>query len=161
MIQSTVKKTKKVYCSACGGTTLVPVMDLPSFPLTGIYLQDQAEEDTNIDQGLTICEECGHAQLLYSIAPDYIYDQTYTHRSSTSPLATKGNDFFIEFLDRVTEGRTFKKIVEIGCNDLYLLKKIKNKGERLLGVDPIWRDKDHEINHKIKVVGKFVEEVDF
>jgi len=109
---------------------------------------------------LMLCRDCGHAQLLYVFDPHAVYDQRYTHRSSISALATQGNDFFCDFLEKVTQRRSFRRVVEVGCNDLYLLRRLQHKGEVLWGVDPIWRGKEAPERGKLRVLGKFIEEVD-
>ena len=161
MENSGVQKFEKASCSACGGENLDLVIELPDFPLTGVYVKEEQKKNTNLDQGLCLCSSCGHGQLLYTIDPNTIYDQTYFHRSSESPIATMGNDFFSIFLEKITSGRKFKSIVEVGCNDLYLLKKIAHQADQLLGVDPIWKGNDHVVDGKIQVAGGFIEDVDF
>lgn len=156
-----ITRTLNDSCSVCGNTDLPIVMDLPRFPITGVYVaKREPERFPNMDQALLFCRECSHAQLQYVIDPNYLYDKTYTHRSSASPIATSGNDFFIGFLNTVVGGKTFERILEIGCNNLYLLKKIKDRGHRLLGVDPIWAGNDQKVDGNISVAGKFIENVD-
>ena len=136
-------------------------MDLPQLPLTGIYVDRPCPgRYPDFDQALMFCADCGHAQLLNAIDPDYLYVQTYSHRSSSSDVAMQGNDFFYSFLERIAQGRNFKAVVEVGCNDLDLLKKLQSKGERLFGIDPIWRHAERPRDSKITVIGKFIEEVD-
>ena len=162
MTSTPVAKQQKVACSVCEGSNLTQILDLPEFPITGIYLEQPAtEEYRGIDQGFMLCADCGHGQLLYSVDPNYIYGPTYWHRSSASPIATSGNDFFADFINRFVGDQTFNLIVEIGCNDLYLLRKMAHKGRRLYGIDPIWRGRESQETGDIKVLGRFVEEVDF
>ncbi|MBI3252528.1 MAG: methyltransferase domain-containing protein [Candidatus Omnitrophica bacterium] len=135
-------------------------MDLPQFPLTGIYVDRPRPECYPVfDQMLALCEDCGHAQLSNVIDPEYLYVQTYSHRSSRSAIARQGNDFFYSFLKGFLARRTFHTVAEIGCNDLYLLKKIQTKAKRLVGIDPIWKDRPLK-EGKIRVLGKFADEVD-
>lgn len=159
--ENVVLKRQKTTCSVCGNHRLTLLFELPDFPLTGIYVKDPVEgEYRNIDQGFQLCQACGHGQLLYTVDPEYLYLDTYSHRSSLSPIATSGGDFFIRFLEEITNGRTFQRVVEVGCNDLYLLRKMESKGERLLGVDPIWQGKEQRVTEKIRVCGKLIEDID-
>ena len=64
-------------------------------------------------------------------------------------------------MEDVAPGQVFKRVVEIGCNDLYLLDAISHKGECLFGIDPIWEGKEPPSSGKMSVIGKFVEEVEF
>jgi len=157
-----LKNSIKLKCSICCNENLVQAIKLPNLPLTGVFVKDPSEKNSiGIDQGLNVCPECGHAQLKYLVDPDYLYGQSYYHRSANSSISTSGNDFFLNFLRTVSGEKNFRKILEIGCNDAYLLKNIQEMGEALVGIDPIWKNKDTQISEKIKLVGGFIEETDF
>lgn len=150
---------RRTWCAACGGHT-VPVLSLPALPLTGIFVPlGGGAEHTPVDQELVRCKRCGHCQLLNTLDPVYLYQESYTHRSGQSPVATRGNDFFISFLNELACGKRFECAVEIGCNDLYLLKKIEASASRLYGFDPIWRDCGPRDAGQIVVSGKFAEDI--
>ena len=147
-------------CSACGHAGLEQVLDLPDLPLTGIFVSPSTRSDyPNFDQALMRCPSCGHAQLRESVDPIYLYQDTYTHRSSLSPISTRGNDFFHRFIEDVAGDRHFESVAEIGCNDLYLLKKLKSRATHLTGFDPIWKDHEPVEAGDIRVFGKYIEEI--
>jgi SAM-dependent methyltransferase len=153
---------QRAGCAVCGNISPSEVLALPQLPLTGIYVKDHAGDNKypNIDQALDLCEECGHGQLRYLLDQTYLYEDTYTHRGSESPIAVGVNDFFADWLELLAPGRRFHRIIDAGCGDLYLLKKVAHRGERLLGIDPIWRGNDHIVNEKILVRGQFIQDVD-
>lgn len=158
---------QRTHCAICNHSPLVKAIDLPKLPLTGLYIDPSTNPADlpehvreGFDQALLLCDNCGHGQLLNVIDSCYIYDDTYTHRGSKSAIATAGNDYFVEFLKKIAPGRTFQRAVDIGCNDLYLIKKLEPFAKRLAGVDPIWKNQDHQCSEKIQVLGGFVEEVD-
>jgi cyclopropane-fatty-acyl-phospholipid synthase len=105
------------------------------------------------------CEACGHAQLRDTVDPSYLYQETYTHRSSASAISAGGNDFLLSFLNDITQDRNFDCIAEIGCNDLYLLKKLGARSPHLVGFDPIWKDQPYAGSAAIQVHGKYIEEI--
>lgn len=147
-------------CHVCGSDHLEIVFEAPAMPLTGIYLKKGTSETLpTFDQSFMFCPECGHGQLRNLIASSVLYDDTYTHRTSTSAIATKGNDFFYEQLLKITNGRLFNALLEVGCNDLYLLHKTQGLAKRNIGIDPIWNGRDHDLNSSTKVLGRFVEEI--
>lgn len=155
-----VIKRRNSSCAVCKASDPLQVLDLPALPLTGIYLEHPSSAKVPpVDQGLLLCR-CGHAQLMNILDPSFVYDATYTHRASLSPIATGGNEFFCQFLKNVVGRRRFKRVVDVGCNDLYLLRKLEPLGKRLLGIDPIWRGREPEPSAKTKVLGRFIEEVD-
>lgn len=131
-------------CCVCGSSTLETIIDLPNLPLTGIYYptKDLSIKSPKYDQALNICSKCGHGQLKQAIDPLIVYDNTYTHRSSSSSISVGGNDFFANKLKIFDSLGKDKVLLEIGCNDGYLLKQLSPKIKFGYGIDPIW------INHK-------------
>jgi hypothetical protein len=146
-------------CAVCDGDGLAHLIDLPNFPLTGIFLDQPGPPQTH-DQGFLFCEACGHGQLTDILPPETLYGPDYWHRSSKSPIATAGNDFLYTFIASIQPRLNFKFIVEVGCNDLYLLKEFDWLRSRLVGIDPIWKGKESDYLGKIEVIGKFIEDVE-
>jgi len=139
------------------------IFDLPNLPLTGIYSKTGQDPAFPFhDQGLLVCCKCGHGQLRYFLDGGSLYNDTYGFRTSTSSTASGGSRFFAEFLGKVFRERKFKRILEFGCNDVYLLNLISNRADRLLGVDPILKGREAEFRtEKIEIIGDRVEAVDF
>ncbi len=146
-------------CLLCGGG-LIAVFDLPALPLTGLYVPDPAVDEQRFDQGLMLCRKCGHGQLARFLPARTLYDDSYAHRSSASPIAVAGNDVLYDFIAALGAGRRFRQIVEIGCNDLYLLKKLLSLGDAALGIDPIWRGRDGEMAPGLHVLGGLLEDTE-
>src|SRR3989344_2054170 len=159
----TVSVTHKQRCTICRSISLAPVLDLPQLPLTGIYVEGHERDDRfpKVDQTWMLCLECGHGQLKYIIDPEYLYEDTYTHRGGVSPIASGGNDFFTEFVNRVAGQQHFRLLVDVGCSDLYLLRKLRSRADQAVGVDPIWIGKNHVSPEGIRVIGKYVEQVNW
>lgn len=129
-------------CNVCQSDRVEPLWKLPSFPLTGIY-QDEYNPASIIneyDQELQFCNDCTHAQLGNQIDPIFLYRDTYTHRTSESPISTSGNRFLLNYIKSTTHNIFFSQILEIGCNDLLLLESLTDRSKSLAGIDPIWPD---------------------
>lgn len=95
------------------------------------------------------------------IDPEILYESSYSFRTSGSASSVSGNDFFHEFIKQVIKNRQFKTIIEIGCNDLYLLNKLKDDAERLIGIDPILRKSDEILpDSRISIIGDFFDNID-
>jgi hypothetical protein len=135
------------------------VFEAPNLPLTGVYLEHGSEQLPTFDQAFMFCMECGHGQLQHVIASSVLYDETYTHRTSLSPIATRGNDFFLSQVFKVVRNRKFRSLLEVGCNDLYLLNRTQDLAEHSVGIDPIWIGKDHSLGPKTRVLGRFIEDL--
>tara|TARA_B100000809_G_scaffold115417_1_gene113589 strand:- start:1191 stop:2414 length:1224 start_codon:yes stop_codon:yes gene_type:complete len=156
-----VRVTRRQECSACTATDLATQLRLPGLPLTGVFVHpEDRDRYSNFDQALLRCTACGHVQLQATIDPVYLYQETYTHRSSLSPISTRGNDFFLSFLNDLTGDQRFSCVAEVGCNDFYLLNKLKHRGDSLVGFDPIWKDLPLPDAGPIQVKGKYIEEID-
>ncbi len=126
-------------CAVCGNEYGAPSIDLPALPFTEVYVRKPLKEKVGfLDQKFYICPKCGHGQLSYIIDPKALYDRAvYFHQTSHSNTAKLSINFFVSFLDRVLKNKTFSNVIEIGCNDLYLLRQLKNRSEHLIGIDPI------------------------
>lgn len=163
--QKVEKMTKMAYkiigrCNVCKSDNLSSIFSSKNMPLTGLYIPESVTEiPPTFDQSLNYCLDCGHGQLMNVINPEVLYDDTYTHRSSVSPISTTGNDFFLNYMNKTFGNKTFDSILEIGCNDLYLIKKIQEFGNSIVGIDPIWIGKNHQYNEKTDVKGCYVEDL--
>jgi len=149
-------------CNVCGSSSIDQVIDLPSLPLTGLYYPNLtlALKSSTFDQGLCLCTKCGHCQLSNVIDPSVVYDETYTHRSSESPLSRNGNDFLFKYITKSIALSASDCVLEAGCNDGYLLDKLYsfNSLPQYYGFDPIWlSNKPPEKNFSI--FGSFIEDV--
>jgi len=149
-------------CMLCGGD-IESAIGLQNLPFTGVYgAYDPDSLNWAIDQELMICRECGHGQLKNMIDMSFLYGERYSFRTSASQTSRAAAAFFIDYMNRLFPGRTFNRIVDFGCNDAYLLKQLKQKGEHLLGVDLIWQNCESDFeDEKIVVRGEAIENIDF
>jgi len=149
-------------CACCLNSELEIIWELPNLPLTGIYLTSHSEPSFEYlhNQNLLYCNNCSHLQLSKIVDPDLLYLETYTHRTSTSPISKSGNEFLLNtILDK--EFTNKKQILEIGCNDIYLLKNLRGISEHRAGVDPIFDNNKIEVEPGIFVHGGFAESIDY
>lgn len=153
---------KRERCAICDSSELDIAIDLPNLPLTGIYCKEAMKDPVKgIDQQLLICASCGHAQLAVQVAPSVLYGDSYSFRTSVSATARHGTSFFLSVLDEVSPGRRFNCTLDLGCNDLYLLKQLRVRADALVGIDPVWASKeDDSDDESITVIGDTIENVD-
>ena len=142
-------------CDICSSKRLIKVFGMRNFPLTGIYTL-KGKKLKNFNNEFLICKKCNHGQLRNQINPKYLYQETYSHRTSKSPLAVHINYDFYGKLKNIIKNKKFNCIFEIGCNDLFLAKKIKKHAKKIVGTDPIFKEKAKIIDKKISVVGGFI-----
>ena len=148
------------YCAVCNSKLDEPTIELSNLPLTEIYTKEPVEEKVGfVDQKFHVCKKCGHGQLSYIVDPKLLYSKAFFHKTSESATARKATDFFLSFVNRIIKKREFSSIIEIGCNDLYLLRLLKNRSRRLIGIDPVISSRDIS-DEGIDLIGDFVENVD-
>lgn len=152
---------KRTKCMVCGNKSVEPLIELPNFPLTEIYVNERVTENVGfVDQNFHLCKNCSHAQISNIIDPEILYGHSYYFRTSTSATAIKANDYFLSFINRIIGNRHFKTIIEIGCSDVYLLSSLRSISEKLIGIDPILRGSEEKFSdNKITVIGDFIENV--
>lgn len=152
--------TTRERCSICGKLCEDPIINLPNFPITEVYTAEKPTQDCGrVDQYFCMCSQCGHGQLRNVIDPKFLYGASnYNFRTSQSLTGRTTADSFVDFFNDRTKDYSFKTIIEVGCNDLYLLERLSNRAEQLIGIDPILRGYDS--TEKITVVGDFFENYD-
>lgn len=150
-------------CAVCNHQYLEVLLDLPDLPLTAKYSKEPMIEPVKgIDQKLLLCTECGHAQLAEQVNPEILYDDSYHFRTSTSATARRGTDFFLAGLDELALAKQFNCVLDVGCNDLHLLKRLQNRAKVRVGLDPLWIGKeDQNDDQGITIIGSTVEGANF
>lgn len=149
-------------CSICGSLNLEIVFDLPELPLTGKFSDKPLKSlPLGIDQNLIICIDCEHVQLKHQVNPTILYDEKYNFRTSKSTTARKGTTFFLSMLDELLPDKKFECVLDLGCNDMYLLKQLKGRAKLRVGIDPILSgDKENDFDGDIQIIGDYIENLD-
>lgn len=160
----------KLECSCCRSTNLDEIFAMPKFPQIQIFTESPDDSEyPPVDNALNICSDCGHMQLRNNVDPNFLYGRSFGHRTSCSHSAVAANRAFADYVKKVAGDRRFKRIIEIGCNDAYLLNHLIEIGDTATGIDPVWKGREAEfmsqldpsVAGRIKCMGNFVEEVDF
>lgn len=144
-----VKVTRRETCRLCDGGRLELVVPLAPTPVAEKYVtKEELDKPTpSYPLDLYICLDCGHVQMMDVVDPAFLFDN-YTYESGKTKR-------IVEHFDEVaaaTMGR-YKVAagglaVDIGSNDGSLLVRFKQRGMRVLGVDPA-----KEIAHKAAQFG--------
>jgi hypothetical protein len=154
---------RRTKCQVCGQASDSPLFELPDFPMTEIYVDCKVKERLGfVDQSFHLCEKCGHGQIANVIDVELQYgdSEQFYFRASESATGRESADFFIEFLNSVVKDRHFKNIIEVGCNDMYVLNALKSRADQLIGIDPILKKKEKEYTQgNIIAIGDFLENV--
>lgn len=135
MNEKVLRKSK--YCRVCKKSSLEKVLVLGQTPLANAFLTksqlDEPEYFYPLD--LDFCSNCGFIQLGHVVSPEILFGN-YIYASSTSPVFI---GHFKKMADHVFPRFLSGKdslVVDIGSNDGILLKPFKNKGAKVLGIEP-------------------------
>jgi hypothetical protein len=116
------------------------MLSLPEYPLNSLYLPSyDADKKYLSDLILFNCEHCFHVQAASMLSVGDIYNAGYSYSVDNSGAQGR-QDFFVSRVLRHAEGRKFNRVIELGCFDLSLLRKLKANGlsaNHWIGVDPV------------------------
>ncbi|HYV40055.1 MAG TPA: class I SAM-dependent methyltransferase [Gemmataceae bacterium] len=124
-------------CRLCGSRNVELVVKLAPIPLTEKYTatnQVDADED-RYPLDIYMCAECGHVQLLDVIDSDVLWDN-FTYHSGQTKGIVEHFDAVVESLVARYQPPPGSLIVDVGSNDGSLLRPFKQRGYRVLGIDP-------------------------
>ena len=126
-----------VKCRVCGGTRLLPFLDLGEMPLVNRYLArlDDSKDEPRFPLRILLCEACSLSQLSVVIDPRVLFSE-YDYYSSVSRTFQAHCDAMAESLKRDLPLNQADLVVEIASNDGCLLSKFRDRGMRVRGVEP-------------------------
>ena len=112
----------KIYCNACNGIEFEEVLNLGKTPIAHRFLKNSssANEYTHL-LAVSICQSCGHIQILNPISPEELYRDYNFCFSDWKPQPHMSNE-----IDLIS--KKIKKdelVLEIGCNDGTFLNEMK------------------------------------
>ena len=129
--------TKRSTCRLCNSTNLKLVVNINPSPIADHYVSkeklDEPQEAYPLD--LYLCEGCGHVQNIYVVNPDLLFRDYTFFTSNFKGLV----EHFKTYSNEIINAFGLKKndfAVEIGSNDGTFLLNLKEKGIKVLGVDP-------------------------
>ena len=128
---------RRETCRLCGGGELTCVLALTPTPPANAFVDKVAKSEPQPCFPLDVffCETCKHVQLLDVVDPAVLFEN-YVYVSGTSPAFVK---HFSDYANAVTSRfgpAPGSLAVDIGSNDGTLLGFFKERGLRVLGIDP-------------------------
>lgn len=121
-------------CRLCSSNDLQDVLDLGEQPPANSLREDLKESVPCAPLKLVHCGRCSAVQLTATVAPSYLFSQ-YVWVTATSATARAYSETYCtEVLSRAGLKSPF--VVEVASNDGTFLKQFKEKGCKILGVDP-------------------------
>ncbi|HLF78365.1 MAG TPA: class I SAM-dependent methyltransferase [Dehalococcoidia bacterium] len=125
-------------CRACESTGLQLVLSLGEQPLADALLKPVQLMDTEPKYPLNVafCRTCSLLQLMETVSPGILYDDTYRQFSSSALSTQEHSKRHVETLVKTRGLGRDSLVVEIGSNDGYLLKYFMPYRVPMLGIDP-------------------------
>jgi len=122
-------------CRLCKEDNLYKFLDLGYHPHSDQFRKTNDEPETRYPLVLMMCPDCGLAQLSYNVEKEVMYTEDYLYEASITDTAGK---HWGELADDVIEKSGVKKglAIDIGGNDGTLSLKFKERGFKVLNIDP-------------------------
>ena len=125
-------------CRACGSSRRLEILSLGEMPLAdGLVSPNRLlEREPRFPLTVLFCEDCTLVQIRETVAPEVLYCRDYPYYSSVSAAWVEHcRQNALELIE--TRGLGADSLVlEIACNDGYMLKNFLQQGIPTLGIDP-------------------------
>jgi len=123
-------------CRACLGEKLTKFLDLGMHPPSDAFLKEEqmGKEEATFPLDVYFCEECSLMQIGYVVPPELMYNKDYVYVTGVSKVMTKHfGEVAVDAMEKF--GSEGCLVVEMGSNDGTMLKKFKECGAKVVGVD--------------------------
>jgi len=124
-------------CRLCAAPKPELVMRLAPTPPANAFVPRERINEAQKQYPLDVyfCLSCGHVQLLDVVDPEILF-RDYVYVSSTSPVFVEHFRKYAEEVLKLVTPPQGALVVEIGSNDGTLLRFFRERGMRVLGIDP-------------------------
>lgn len=125
----------RITCRGCGENKLKPVISLGLSPLANNLLDSISDPDDLYPLEMMYCPNCHNCQLSYVVPAGKMFDH-YLYVSST---AKSFRDHFEKTAEQYIKEFNLTPdsfVIDIGSNDGIALKPLKEKGVKVLGIEP-------------------------
>ena len=141
-------------CRYCGETLKKPFIHFDKMPIANGLRSKKKNIDKLFDLKVFFCKKCFLSQTEEVVAPKFIFSKNYPYQSSlSSTFLVHCKNYFNDLLKNyLINTKSF--VIEIACNDGYMLNLFKKKNIPHLGIEPTNIYKYAKKN-KINVIKEF------
>lgn len=128
----------KNYCRLCGQDKMTKFLDLGYAPPADQFLKKEqlSEPETHYPLVVVRCDHCMFVQLNYVVPPEILYQHDYPYESSVTKTGRMHFDAFAKSVIKEFNVLPTDLVIDIGSNVGVLLNGFKQRGIRVLGIDP-------------------------
>jgi len=128
---------KRLHCRTCGASNLTLILDLGKTALANDFLapEDVAGYKTSLPLRVVLCPDCSLVQLGDTVDPKFLYSH-YAYVTSTSKTMDTHLNMMMTHLLSTARLGSGSKVLEIASNTGVFLKKFKEQGCEVLGIEP-------------------------
>ena len=125
-------------CRLCHSENLVRVMDFAPTPPGNQFLTLAETQRPEEAYPLYVmhCQNCTHLQLGMVVDPEILFQRDYKYVSGISPVFVQHFKSYAEWVCREHMISAGGLVVDVGSNDGTALRFFKERGFRVLGIDP-------------------------
>ncbi|QTH72916.1 methyltransferase domain-containing protein [Pseudoalteromonas xiamenensis] len=140
MNNNAILESKKHYhhrdtCRLCLSEKIKLAIPFSPTPIAEKYTKEPTQATPLFPVDLYMCEQCGHVQILDVIDPEYLWSDYTYHSGQTQGIVKHFEEVSAHVIDHF--GPFHKQFaLDVGSNDGTLLRNFKNRGFRVLGIDP-------------------------
>jgi len=152
--------TQTGQCRFCGAELQHTFLDLGASPIANDYLNSSqlSQMEPFYPLHVKVCDECFLVQVSDCISARHIFSDNYAYFSSFSDSWLAHAKAYVEMITaRLALGRQHH-VVEVACNDGYLLQYFVAKGIPVLGIEPTANTAAAATKKGIPTVVKFLGE---
>jgi SAM-dependent methyltransferase len=131
---------RRSSCRLCGSPELLPAFSLTPTPPANAFVSVERRGDPQPAFPLDVdfCAACTHLQLRHVVDPRVLFED-YLYVSGTSPVFVRHFAAYADWLWNHAAAPANALVVDIGSNDGTLLRAFRERGARVLGIDPARR----------------------
>lgn len=124
-------------CASCGSAVTQTFIDFGEMPPANDFLSEanRGHAEPHWPLRAAVCEQCYLVQLDHHLDPRHLFSSYLYFSSYSDSWVEHARQFSRMAIERFALGPS-SRVVEIACNDGYLLQHFKNAGIPTLGIEP-------------------------
>ena len=144
-------------CRMCGEGSLTKAMSLTPTPPGNDFLtkEELGRDEPVYPLDLYFCEACHHIQLGHVVEPKILYQKNYSYVSATSAYFVNHLKHYAKDMVERFDLKPGDLAVDIGSNDGTCLSFFKDKGMKVVGVDPATEIAEKATENGIDTIADF------